>query len=168
MLGGAQCGVIVGKKELIERLKKNPFTRAFRVDKMSIAVMEEIFRYYLDEKKAINEIPVLKMLTEKPEKTNIRAEKLRDLLKEKGIETRVIKTEALVGGGAMPDEKIRSYGVAFKNDIHSLEERFRKCETPIIGRTKENMFILDLKAIREEEFQYIVGEAEKIILWEIL
>ena len=164
MLGGAQCGIIVGKKELIERLKKNPFTRAFRVDKMSIAVMEEIFRYYLDEKKAINEIPVLKMLTEKPEKTNIRAEKLRDLLKEKGIETRVIKTEALVGGGAMPDEKIRSYGVAFKNDIHSLEEKFRKCETPIIGRTKENMFILDLKAIREEEFQYIVEEAEKIIL----
>ena len=109
MLGGAQCGIIVGKKELIERLKKNPFTRAFRVDKMSITVMEEIFRYYLDE-------------------------------------------------------KIRSYGVAFKNDIHSLEERFRKCETPIIGRTKENMFILDLKAIREEEFQYIVGEAEKIIL----
>ena len=116
------------------------------------------------KKKAINEIPVLKMLTEKPEKTNIRAEKLKGLLKERGIETRVIKTEALVGGGAMPDEKIRSYGVAFKNDIHSLEERFRKCETPIIGRTKENMFILDLKAIREEEFQYIVEEAEKIIL----
>ena len=85
-------------------------------------------------------------------------------LKERGIETRVIKTEALVGGGAMPDEKIRSYGIAFKNDIHSLEERFRKCETPIIGRTKENMFILDLKAIREEEFQYIVEEAERIIL----
>lgn len=164
MLGGAQCGIIVGKKELIERLKKNPFTRAFRVDKMSIAVMEEIFRYYLDEKKAINEIPVLKMITEKLEKTNIRAEKLRELLKERGIETRVIKTEALVGGGAMPDEKIRSYGIAFKNDIHSLEERFRKCEIPIIGRTKENMFILDLKTIREEEFQYIVEEAERIIL----
>ena len=64
----------------------------------------------------------------------------------------------------MPDEKIRSYGIAFKNDIHSLEERFRKCEIPIIGRTKENMFILDLKTIREEEFQYIVEEAERIIL----
>lgn len=164
MLGGAQCGIIVGKKELIERLKKNPFTRAFRVDKMSIAVMEEIFRYYLDENRAINEIPVLKMLTEKPEKTNIRAEKLRELLKERGIETRVVKTEALVGGGAMPDEKIKSYGIAFKNDIHTLEKKFRQCETPIIGRTKENMFILDLKAIREEEFQYIVEEAEKIIL----
>ena len=63
------------------------------------------------------------MITEKPEKTNIRAEKLRELLKERGIETRVIKTEALVGGGAMPDEKIRSYGIAFKNDIHSLEEK---------------------------------------------
>lgn len=164
MLGGAQCGIIVGKKELIERLKKNPFTRAFRVDKMSIAVMEEIFNYYLDEKTAINEIPVLKILTENPEKTNIRAEKLRDLLNEKGIETKVIKTEALVGGGAMPDEKIRSYGIAFKNSSQILEEKFRQCETPIIGRTKDNMFILDLKAIREKEFANIVKEAEKILL----
>ena len=64
----------------------------------------------------------------------------------------------------MPDEKIRSYGITFKNNIHSLEEKFRKCETPIIGRTKENMFILDLKAL-SREFQYIVEEAERIILW---
>lgn len=164
MLGGAQCGIIAGKKNLIERLKKNPFTRAFRVDKMSIAVMEEIFRYYLDEEKAIREIPVLKMLTEKSEKVNLRAEKLRDLLKNSGIDTRVVKTIALVGGGAMPDEKIISYGVAFKNDNNTLEEKFRECETPIIGRTKDNNFILDLKAIKEESFQYIVEEAKKIIL----
>lgn len=163
MLGGAQCGIIVGKKELIERLKKNPFTRAFRVDKMSIAVMEEIFRYYLNEEKAIKEIPVLEMLTENSEKVNLRAEKLRDLLTSKGIKARVVKTVALVGGGAMPDEKIISYGIALKND-NNLESKFRECDTPIIGRTKDNNFILDLKTIKEKDFQYIVEEAEKIIL----
>lgn len=164
MLGGAQCGIIAGKKELIQRLKKNPYTRAFRVDKMSIAVMEEIFRYYLEESKAVKEIPVLEMLTEKAERVNIRADKMRDILKNRGIDVRVTKTSALVGGGAMPDEVIRSYGVAFKGEAETLERKFRECSIPIIGRVKDDNFIIDLKCIKEDEMEYIAEEAVKILL----
>ena len=164
MLGGAQCGIIAGKKELIQRLKKNPYTRAFRVDKMSIAVMEEIFRYYLEESKAVKEIPVLEMLTEKAERVNIRADKMRDILKNRGIDVRVTKTSALVGGGAMPDEIIRSYGVAFKGEGETLERKFRECSIPIIGRVKDDNFIIDMKCIKEDEMEYIAEEAVKILL----
>lgn len=164
MLGGAQCGIIAGKKELIQRLKKNPYTRAFRVDKMSIAIMEEIFRYYLDESKAVKEIPVLEMLTEKAERVNIRADKMKEILKNKGIDVRVTKTSALVGGGAMPDEIIRSYGVAFKGDATILEKKFRESDIPIIGRVKDDYFIIDMKCIREDEMEYIAEQARKILV----
>lgn len=164
MLGGAQCGIIVGKKELIERLKKNSYARAFRIDKMSIAVMEEIFRYYLEESRAIKEIPILKMLTEKADKVLERAKKLREFLKEREIETEIIKTSALVGGGAMPDEKIESYGIVFKGEAEILERKFRNSSISMIGRIKDNNFLLDMKCIKEKDIEYIAEEAVKIFL----
>ena len=126
LLGGPQGGIIVGKKDIIERLKKNQYMRAFRMDKISIAALEVTFKYYLDEREAIKNIPTLKMILENPQIVKERAEKLYSYLEKTGVKVTVIPTEAKIGGGSMPEETVPSYGVAFEGNANYLEEKFRK------------------------------------------
>lgn len=164
LLGGPQCGIILGKKPLIERLKKNQYLRAFRVNKITISILENIFQYYKDEREALKEIPVLKMITEEKERVLERAEKLSSMLLEGNIENNIIETEAKIGGGSMPEETIKSYGICFVGDAVLLEKRFRANDIPIIGRIKNNHFIIDVKTLREKDFEEILGAAERILL----
>ena len=166
LLGGCQAGIIVGKKELIERLKKNQFLRTIRVDKITIAILENVFRSYLDEKEAIKNIPTLRMITESQEETKKRAELLSKTLKDLNISNKIIKTFATIGGGSMPDEEIPSFGIEFllKNKIspNKLEEYFRKNNIPIIGRIEKNIFFIDVKTIFNEDINEISQNIEKI------
>ncbi len=164
LLGGPQCGIILGKKPLIERLKKNQYLRAFRVNKITISILENIFQYYKDEREAVKEIPVLNMITEKKEKVLERAEKLSFMLTEKNIENNVIETEAKIGGGSMPEETVESYAVCFNGDAVLLEKKFRGNDIPVIGRIKSDHFIIDAKTLKEKDFEEILGAAERIFL----
>ncbi|MCF2674286.1 L-seryl-tRNA(Sec) selenium transferase [Fusobacterium varium] len=164
LLGGPQCGIILGKKPLIERLKKNQYLRAFRVNKITISILENIFQYYKDEREAVKEIPVLNMITEKKEKVLERAEKLSFMLTEKNIENNVIETEAKIGGGSMPEETVESYAVCFNGDAVLLEKKFRGNDIPVIGRIKSDRFIIDAKTLKEKDFEEILGAAERIFL----
>ena len=164
LLGGPQCGIILGKKPLIERLKKNQYVRAFRVNKITISILENIFQYYKDEREAVKEIPVLNMITEKKEKVLERAEKLSFMLTEKNIENNVIETEAKIGGGSMPEETVESYAVCFNGDAVLLEKKFRGNDIPVIGRIKSDRFIIDAKTLKEKDFEEILGAAERIFL----
>ena len=83
LLGGPQAGIIIGKKEYIDKMKKHPLTRAFRVDKFTISALEATLKYYLDEKKAIENIPTLKMLTMTPEKLDLKAQDLLEKINNK-------------------------------------------------------------------------------------
>ena len=145
MLGGPQAGIIVGKKEYIEKMKKNQLTRALRVDKMKIAALEATLRMYLDEKAGI--------LLNKIQELNIDA----DIQKEKNL--------SQVGGGSMPLEKLDTYTVTIKPNKFSvsyLEKRLRKSEAHIIGRINEDKYILDVRTIEENEFDLIVKELKII------
>ncbi len=164
LLGGPQCGIILGKKPLIERLKKNQYLRAFRVNKITISILENIFQYYKDEREAVKEIPILNMITEEKEKVLERAEKLSAMLKERNIENNIIETESKIGGGSMPEETVESYAICFNGDAVLLEKRFRGNDIPIIGRIKNGYFILDVKTLREKDFEEILGAAERIFL----
>ncbi|MDY4005167.1 MAG: L-seryl-tRNA(Sec) selenium transferase [Fusobacterium varium] len=164
LLGGPQCGIILGKKPLIERLKKNQYLRAFRVNKVTISILENIFQYYKDEREAVKEIPVLNMITEKKEKVLERVEKLSFMLTEKNIENNVIETEAKIGGGSMPEETVESYAVCFNGDAVLLEKKFRGNDIPVIGRIKSDRFIIDAKTLKEKDFEEILGAAERIFL----
>ncbi|RGJ30676.1 L-seryl-tRNA(Sec) selenium transferase [Fusobacterium varium] len=164
LLGGPQCGIILGKKSLIERLKKNQYLRAFRVNKVTISILENIFQYYKDEREAVKEIPVLNMITEKKEKVLERVEKLSFMLTEKNIENNVIETEAKIGGGSMPEETVESYAVCFNGDAVLLEKKFRGNDIPVIGRIKSDRFIIDAKTLKEKDFEEILGAAERIFL----
>ncbi|WP_373079918.1 L-seryl-tRNA(Sec) selenium transferase [Fusobacterium varium] len=164
LLGGPQCGIILGKKPLIERLKKNQYLRAFRVNKITISILENIFQYYKDEREAVKEIPVLNMITEDKEKVLERAEKLSSMLIKRNIKNNIIETEAKIGGGSMPEETVESYAVCFSGDAVLLEKKFRVNDIPIIGRIKNNHFIIDAKTLKEKDFEEILEAAERILL----
>lgn len=162
LLGGPQCGIILGKKEYIDRLKKNQYLRAFRVDKLVLTALETTLEFYLDEREAVREIPTLKMITEDKEVVYKKAEALQKMFDEIGIQTKIIKSLAKIGGGSMPEECVDSFALAFSQNPLMLEEIFRLGENSIIGRIQENSYILDLKTIFEDDFSTIIEKAKKI------
>ncbi|MGL5542883.1 MAG: L-seryl-tRNA(Sec) selenium transferase [Fusobacteriaceae bacterium] len=163
LLGGPQAGIIVGKKHLIDRLLKNQYLRAFRMNKSSIAALEMTFRYYLDEREAVRTIPTLKMILEPSENVLERANSFSLLLEKLQINHKIIPTRAKIGGGSMPEETVESHGISLPGNPNKLEERFRKNEPPVIGRIYQDQFVLDMKTISEKDFEELVGIIENII-----
>ncbi len=159
LLGGPQCGIILASAENIARLKRNQYLRAFRVDKLVLSALESTLKFYLDEREAIREIPTLRMITEDKSEVLKRAEKLQGLLKEKEIFTEIIESRAKIGGGSMPEETVPSYALVFDGNPLELERYFRTGDINIIGRIAEDSFILDVKTIRDEDMDIIVGKA---------
>lgn len=157
LLGGPQCGVIVGKKELINRLKKNQFLRAFRVCKMTICALEFVFKEYVDEKEAIKNNPTLNRILENPSVALERAKILNSLLNSLELNCEIIETKAIIGGGSMPDATIDSFGVIIKDlDGTKIDKFFASGENPIIGRVQNNEFFIDLKTIHSDEYSIIL------------
>lgn len=164
LLGGPQCGVIIGKKELISKLKKNQFLRAFRVCKMTISALEFTFKQYVDEKVAIEKNPTLNRILEPIGEVFKRAEILKNLLKEIEIDSEIIETKAIIGGGSMPDATIDSYGVIITSlDGKQVETAFLKEDTPIVGRVQNNQFFIDLKTIHNDEYSIIIKNFRKFL-----
>lgn len=167
MLGGPQAGIIVGKKEYIDKMKKNQLTRALRVDKLTICALEATLRTYLDEEKAIKEIPTLRMLTYKIDELEEKANNLLNKIKELKIDAKVCVEDGLsqVGGGSMPLETIKSKVVAItpnNMNVSTLERRLRLSNAHIIARVYENKYILDVRTIFEDEYDLIINELKNI------
>ena len=164
LLGGPQCGVIIGKKDLISKLKKNQFLRAFRVCKMTISALEFTFKQYVDEKVAVEKNPTLNRILEPISEVFKRAETLKNLLKEIDIESEIIETKAIIGGGSMPDATIDSYGVIITSlNGKSIEAAFLKEDTPIVGRVQNNRFFIDLKTIHNDEYSIIMKNFKRFL-----
>lgn len=162
ILGGPQCGIILGKKIFIDRLKKNQYLRAFRVDKLTLSALEMTLKYYLDEREAVKEIPTLKMITESLSVVLKKAEKLKSELEKEQIFVNIIESRAKIGGGAMPEETVPSYSIVFEGIAEKLEEKFRLGKPCILGRIENNHFLLDLKTIDEKDIELILERAKQI------
>ena len=161
LLGGPQGGVIVGRKEYIEKLQKNPLTRAIRIDKLTLAAFEATLMEYLDEDKAAENIPTLKMLLQKPEKIKERAKKIALELKRKVKAAKIEITEdtSKAGGGSLPEIEFPTYAVLISPaniSVNDLEERLRKGTPAIIARIKGNALLLDARTIRGDEIGSLV------------
>lgn len=163
LLGGPQAGIIVGKKEYIDKMKAHPLTRAFRVDKFTLSALELTLRYYLDEKKALENIPTLRMLTMTMEELNKKSEDL--LLKiNKSIDSLdiVLSIEddySEVGGGSLPLEKLPTKCIVINvknNSTQEFENNLRSFNIPIITRLYKDKIYLDLRTIKEEDYDIIV------------
>ncbi|TCO79870.1 L-seryl-tRNA(Sec) selenium transferase [Marinisporobacter balticus] len=168
LLGGPQAGIIIGKKEYIEKMKKNPYTRAFRVDKLTLAALEATLRLYLDEESALEKIPTLRMLTISLEEIEKKANALYALLKEniKHCTIEKIKGFSQVGGGSMPLEKIPTMLISIKPEnlsINKFEQMLRDYNPPIIARISEERILMDVRTIKENEFEIIVAGIDKLL-----
>ena len=162
LLGGPQAGIIVGKKKYIEEMKRNPLTRALRVDKFTLTALETILKLYLEEEKAVEKIPTLRMLTLGLEKIDKRAKKLfkeiKDLNLDKDLEIAIEDSYSEVGGGSMPLVKLdsRSLVLSCKSiSSQELEKRLRSLKLPIITRLYRDKIYMDLRTIKEEEIPLI-------------
>ena len=160
LLGGPQGGVIIGKKELIDRMKAHPLARAFRVDKMTLSAMEATFFEYLDRSTCRRNVPILRMLTMGREELLERAGRLKALLEEQ-TESFVYAVEACedqVGGGSAPGVMLPGYAVSIKSDTISearLERLLRKAELPVITHVFHDAVYLNVRTIEDDEFQRI-------------
>ncbi|MTI48483.1 L-seryl-tRNA(Sec) selenium transferase [Sporosalibacterium faouarense] len=166
LLGGPQAGVIIGKKKLIDIMKKHPLNRAFRIDKFTIAALEATLRFYLDEDEAIRKIPTLRMITMPLEELERRGNELLNLLKGKLDDSFSVGLEdqySQVGGGSMPLEQIPTKTITISSQegkITKLENSLREYDIPVIARIYKDKMYLDLRTIKEEEFKTLVGAFE--------
>lgn len=167
LLGGVQAGIIVGKKEYIQKMKKNQLTRALRVDKLTICALEATLRMYLDEENAIKNIPTLRMLTYSIQELEKKAVGLYDKIKDlKDFDIKISDSKSQVGGGSMPLEFIDSKVIEIipkKISVSSLEKKLRFSKSHIIGRIKDEKYILDVRTIFEDEFDLIYEELKRCL-----
>ena len=163
LLGGPQAGIIIGKKKYIDKMKKNQLTRALRIDKFTAATLELVLQEYLSEEKAIQNIPVLRMITKSLEEVTADARSLSRMLNRAKLPAS-IKTEACesqIGGGSLPLERIPSMAVALKPEkisVAELEMRMRHLPIPIIPRTSNDTVLIDVRTVDRSQFRKITDQ----------
>ena len=167
LLGGVQAGIIVGKKEYIEKMKKNQLTRALRVDKFTLSALEAVFSYYIDEELAISKIPTLNMLTIKIDELYSKAQKFIEYLGSNNeFSYEIIDIDSEVGAGSLPTQKLPSKAVKVITKSfteNELEEKLRNNKIPIIARILKGNLIFDIRTIFENEFCIIKDALNSLI-----
>lgn len=162
LLGGPQAGIIVGRRELIERISRHQLNRALRIDKLTLAALEATLRLYLDEKSAVAQIPTLAMLTANPDGLRARAEALARSLRAQLGEAASVETAAghsAAGGGALPGVELATTLVVIRPaqvSVEALEEALRRRATPILARIQGDALLLDVRTLRDGEEGEIV------------
>lgn len=162
LLGGPQCGIIAGKRELITRMKNNPLKRALRVDKITLVALSEVLQLYRNPARLAQELPTLTALTRTPDEIRTQAERLAPVITEAlapryGVT--VSECSSQVGSGALPVDTLPGYGLRISavdgsdEAIRLLAESMRRLPVPVIGRINQGAYFLDLRCLdREEEF----------------
>ena len=169
LLGGPQAGIILGKKSLLDLIKINPLTRALRIDKLTLAALESTLLFYLDEKRAMEEIPTLRMLSLDTGNLKRRGRRLLRRLSgmvDKGTQLTLREDVSQVGGGALPLQELPTMVLAVKPldlSVNELEENLRKGEPPIISRISKEELILDMRTIIDEEIPLLAAGIEKAL-----
>lgn len=165
LLGGPQAGIIVGRKDLVQRCRTNPITRALRVGKMTLAALEATLRLYRDEREALEKIPTLKMIAVSAEELHSRAEELASSIRradsEASMRVEVAQSFSQVGGGSLPAQDLPTFVVSIGSDRFSpnrIDGFMRENDPPIIGRIEADRFIMDLRTILPDQSD-VVAEA---------
>jgi L-seryl-tRNA(Ser) seleniumtransferase len=151
LLGGPQCGIILGKKIFLDRLRKHPLLRAVRVDKYASIALSTTLLHYL--KGEVNELPVFRMMGISLEDLIQRECSLVDRLAESGLSAEVIDGESLAGGGSLPDETLptKLVSIAVKGSFEDFARRLRLGNPPVLGRVHEGRFVFDLRTVFPEQ-----------------
>lgn len=181
LLGGPQAGILVGKKEFIGRIEKDPLMRAFRLDKMTLAALEATLRIYLDSERALREVPLLRMLSIPLNELRHRAEQLAVSMNTiEGVSAVAVADEAFVGGGSLPEEKMPTWVVEvtarvaipggsrgsppFSPEVplttvseNVLAARLRRGMPAVVTRTRSGKVVFDVRTLFDHQFDATVG-----------
>jgi L-seryl-tRNA(Ser) seleniumtransferase len=149
LLGGPQAGIVAGRGDLVEQLRRHPLQRALRADKLTLAALEGTLLLYLDPERARREIPVVRMLDENPQAVRARAERLASLTGE-----RVEETIARVGGGALPLTELPSFACAVEEE---LAAPLRLGDPPVIGVVRDGRLLLDCRTLTDAEVDEVAA-----------
>ncbi len=147
LLGGPQAGIIVGKRELLDKVKKHPLARAVRADKTCLAGVAATLTHYLKDE-AEREIPVVRMMSLTAEQVKVRAEAWQKAL----MQGEVVQSESTVGGGSLPEESMATFALAL--NVRSPDKfllRLRTSNPPVIARTENNRVLLDPRTVLDDE-----------------
>jgi L-seryl-tRNA(Ser) seleniumtransferase len=151
LMGGPQCGILVGRRSLVDAMKRNPLLRALRVDKMTLSALSATLALHL-EPDGLREIPFFAMLSASQDELMARASALCAALQ--GVNVRPLRTTAAAGGGTLPLAEIPSAGVAVEAPDCTpavLAGRLRRRRPPVVGRVEGDEFIVDLRTVMPED-----------------
>jgi L-seryl-tRNA(Ser) seleniumtransferase len=161
MLGGPQAGIILGKKNLVEAVRKNQLSRALRIDKLTLVALEETLRLYRDERTAVREIPTLRMILQPYSELKAKARRLLRMIGrlDRGKFTlELVDGNSKVGGGALPMAAMPSRLLSLipgELSVNAIEERLRAYDPPIIVRLEKDRVLLDLRTIQDSELKTV-------------
>jgi L-seryl-tRNA(Ser) seleniumtransferase len=152
LLGGPQCGIIVGKRTLIQKITNHPLTRALRVDKMTLAALGATLRLYRDPAQAESSIPLLQLLSTAQDNLKNRAERLAPQIAHFSCveAAEAVEDVSYLGGGSVPTQQLRTWCVAVRPRGMSVDELARRLRTgpiSVIGRIKQDRLLLDLRSV---------------------
>ncbi len=167
LLGGPQAGIIAGKKDWITRIEKDPLMRAFRLDKMTLAALETTLRLYLNEERALREVPVLRMLGTPMDELHRRADALTEQLRGvNGLSVEVRADEAFVGGGSLPDQAMKTWVVEVRvggvSDA-ALALRLRTGSPAVVGRLRAGKLVLDVRTVFAEQEDALIEAVRRAV-----
>jgi len=166
LLGGPQAGLILGRGDLLDAMKRNPLLRALRMDKLTLAALEATLRLYLNEDTLTETMPILAMLAAPLENIMALAAKLAvELENISGLTVNVRDDPAYSGGGALPDETIPSCAVALDSELYSpdaLAEALRTGDPAIVGRISEGSFLLNARTLFERDIPLIADRLRQL------
>jgi L-seryl-tRNA(Ser) seleniumtransferase len=162
LLGGPQAGFIVGRKELIARLKSNPMKRALRIDKIRLAALEATLRLYRDPDRLAERLPTMRLLARPKKEIAEVAARLLPIVAQKiggAFTVTVAECASQIGSGALPLETVPSAGLAIRpssarasgRTLSALSATFRQLPVPVVGRIEDNALILDLRCLDDEK-----------------
>lgn len=165
MLGGPQAGIIAGKKELLDRIKKNPLTRALRIDKLTVAALESTLRLYRNGRET--EIPTVAMIIEPTERIKIKAEDLKRALSDCKADVKLRIGTSSVGGGSLPEVELPTWIVEIVPEEISAQrvlETLRKGNPAVLGYNRANCACFDLRAVPQEEVSIVAASIREILV----
>ena len=168
LLGGPQAGIIAGKKEYIQKLRKSPLMRVLRVGKMTLAALSTVLRCYLKDETITENVPVFRMLDQSKDELREKAEKFSELLKKEKIPNKIVKNAARCGGGTLPQVEIPSYAVQLgltktKFSPEQLYHKLLQLDKPILGILREGSLLFDMFTLDKDQATEIAKQIKNIV-----
>ena len=169
LLGGPQAGVIVGRGDLIARIKKNPLKRAMRCDKMTIAALSTVLNLYRDPDRLVERVPALRLLARRRDDIEATAQRLAPLLQEAGgdlVTVECLPCQSQIGSGSMPEERLDSVAVVVRpmaakgvgSALKRIAAAFRALPVAVIGRVQDDAFWLDCRCLEPADEAAFTGQ----------